>query len=95
MKFGIGEIATLWHPEPGSDGQDFSFLHGEEVEIVGYADGQDHDYDYWINIPSFSPEHALAKESELRKKKDDYDGNDVVTWDDCVWSPAKELETVE
>ena len=101
MKFSPGETAILWHPDLGEEGSDFSFLHGEDVEIIEIIEYTTHitlkemGYDYIIVVPSFSPKLLCAREHELRKKKDGYDGNEKIEWSDCVWSPTRELETIE
>ena len=94
MKFSPGEIAILWHPDVGVCGDDYSFLHGTEVLVVGFTNTLH--YDYEIEIPGFD-DTAFVKESELRKKNQDGEQDKELTcsWDDCVWSPHKQKETTE
>ena len=90
MEFSVGDIVI--YVRPGSP------FYGTEVEILGplqfkqtlsdhlsSPSGPGHRYQITHILPKFAT--SWARPEWLRKK---YDGNELVSWDECIWRPEHE-----
>lgn len=88
--FEIGEVATLFCILCMQD-EDFTYLNGEEVEVIGglmMRTWSDKIERRSYKIQTKTGRRLIALPQELRKKKPpEYDGYDIVEWDDCIWQP--------
>ena len=98
MKWKRGDMALI---VPGGDGHDE--LAGRTCELVRFIGSHDPDKPYYYeDLPdnmviecawqvSMSGCSLYAVSESCLQPIDGYDGNELTTWDKCIWQPERDL----